>query len=172
MSDLHYYALAIISYQNIARLRCKVSDVVWVVYEYRDGEMIAEETEGWSGEAFIKPLSPTRVYTCKYTCSPLHILVILFFSHPSCVYKPLRACMYVWSLFRPHVRTPAFNAAWPYNSNVETPLTGTRIPDITFTHVIPHQFLETKAANIWRREWARCGLVDEVRASISPGPCE
>lgn len=44
--------------------------------------------------------------------------------------------------------SPAFNAAWPYNSNVETPLTGTRIPDITFTHVIPHQFLETKAANI------------------------
>lgn len=60
--------------------------------------------------------------------------------------------------------------AWPYNSNVETPLTGTRIPDITFTHVIPHQFLETKAVNIWWREWARCGLVDEVRASISPGP--
>lgn len=135
----------------------------------RERQLGVRETEGWSGEAFINPLSSTRVYTHRYTCDLLHILVMLFFSHPLCVYTRLWIIC-VWSLFRPHVRAPAFNAAWPYNSNVETPLTGTRILDITFTHVIPHQFLETKAANIWWREQTRCGLVDEVRASILPGP--
>lgn len=110
----------------------------------------------------------TRIYAQIYMQSASYSRDVLLLAPFVCVPSACeRVCT---SLFRPHVRAPAFNAAWPYNSNVETPLTGTRIPDITFTHVIPHQFLETKAANIWWRERARCGLVDEVRASISPGP--
>lgn len=46
MHDLHYYTVAIISYQSIAGPRRKVSDIVWVVYEYHDGEMIAGKTVG------------------------------------------------------------------------------------------------------------------------------
>lgn len=53
-------------------------------------------SKGWkveAGEAFINPLSPTRAYTRRYTCSPLHILATLFLSHfPSHI---------LWSLFRP-----------------------------------------------------------------------
>lgn len=47
MHDFHYYVVAIISYHNIVGSRHKVSDIVWVVYEYRDGEMIAEKTVRW-----------------------------------------------------------------------------------------------------------------------------
>lgn len=101
MRDLHYYAFAIISYQNIAGLRCKVSNIVWVVYEYprrRDdcGEDGCEgDREGWSEEAFINPLSPTRVYIRAdvHTYSPLHILAMFFFSHPLYVYTCLRTCI-------------------------------------------------------------------------------
>lgn len=70
MSDLHYYALAIISYQNIAGPRCKVSDVVWVVYEYRDGEMIAgktvrgEEEQRGDRERRLSNLCPRHAYIC------------------------------------------------------------------------------------------------------------
>jgi len=180
MRNLHYYALTIISYQNIAGPRRKVSDVVWVVYEYsRRRDDCGEDGWGWGRlrggrEKRLSTLCPWH----EYICADIHAVRFIFSwcssSRTLCARARVcgicvRMCSPSFDVV-PHVRAPAFNATWPYNSNVETPLTGTRIPDITFTHVIPHQFLETKATNIWWREWTRCGLVDEVRASISPGP--
>lgn len=137
----------------------------------RDGEMIAGKTVWrgrqrgvggggwwwWSEERRLSTLCPRHayIYAQIYMRSASYSRDALLLA-PS-MYTRAREpmCTYVWSHSRPHVRAPAFNAARPYNSNVETPLTGTRIPDITFTHVIPHQFLETKAANVWWREWDR-----------------
>lgn len=158
MRDLHYYALAIISYQSIAGPRRKVSDIVWVVYEYpRRRDDCGKDVWGWGRqrwpgrEVFINPLSPTRVYTRRYTWSPLYILVMLFFSHPLCTHTRL------WTVRVP-LSTSRSSARVQRRPGLITQTRGplwlvTRIPDITFTHVIPHQFLETKAANAWRREW-------------------
>lgn len=53
----------------------------------------------------------------------------------------------------------------------ETPLTGTGIADITFIHMIPHQFLETKAGEYMTLEQLVAVVVGRapMRASISPG---
>lgn len=55
----------------------------------------------------------------------------------------------LWSLFRPCSRAHSrLTRPSLIIQTWGTPLTGTHIPDITFTHVILHQFLETKAANV------------------------
>lgn len=166
MRDLHYYALAIISYQNIAGPRCKVSDIVWVVYEYprrrddcgKDGLKGWESQKGggWSEERRLSTLCPRHAYIRH---ADIHAVRFIF---SWCSSRTLHVYTRLWVYVGIRVvplstcsSARVQRAAWPYNSNVETPLTGTRIPDITFTHVIPHQFLETKAANVWWREWDR-----------------
>lgn len=133
--NFHSYPVAIIPYQSSNGSRCKLSDVVWVVYEYRDAGMIVAVAEDDWG----------RWRRCRWkrrggTSGRLSTLC------------PWQACIQTESMYRRSSRRRdsrdtlmhGIEPVWRYNSNANTPLTSTATADITFIHVILHRFFETK----------------------------
>lgn len=126
--DLHYYAAAIISYRSIAGRRREVSDIVWVVYEYCDGEMIAREDWVEGGRGRLSFLCRRHAHIR----SDIHVRFIFFLSH----FLPLTLrSLSDLALERTRLTHPGLIIqTW---GTPPPPLTGTRIPDITFTYVMP-----------------------------------
>lgn len=138
---------------------CKVSDVVWVVYEYRDtgvsvtveddwGRLDASENAGVVPGSVYQPSVPDKrayrrgIYTNADLSSASQIFLYC-------------AATSSWGVI-----TQMPRLLW---------LVRTRTTDITFIHVIPHQLLETKAKHIWRFETTERGncWTSTMCASIS-----
>lgn len=84
-------------------------------------------TEGWYQRTFINPLSLTSAHTSREYIQSRGLVAL----------ETLCPCS-SFTLFYSNVTVRR------YNSNAETPLTGTGTVDITFIHVIPHQFARDK----------------------------